>query len=203
MAHSDAPPGDGTEHRRVREPRREESTDLYEILEVSSRASHDVIQAAYRVLARNAHPDRNPGSDAEHRIRLINSAYEILGDPALRVRYDLECARARRHERIAHPTDFQSVVTHQRTATGAVRPRALQVQPTASSKFADDRFPVASLQAVVLLVAVVAFSIVVLMLVWISLDSILTEEKMGSLGKPAVYTRILVDGRPLDDAPSR
>jgi len=60
------------------ETRRDELPDHYETLEVSPRASYEVIQAAYRVLARNAHPDRNPASDADVRIRHINAAYAVL-----------------------------------------------------------------------------------------------------------------------------
>src|SRR5579872_1285070 len=83
------------------EARRRELVDLYELLEVSPHASPDVVQAAYRALVRISHPDRNATLEAERRIRQLNAAYHILSDPERRASYDLECARARRHERLA------------------------------------------------------------------------------------------------------
>ncbi|MBS0336912.1 MAG: DnaJ domain-containing protein, partial [Proteobacteria bacterium] len=62
---------------------------LYEILEVSPNASAAVIKAAYRCLAQQHHPDKNPGDrTAEARLSLINQAYAVLADPVLRARYD-------------------------------------------------------------------------------------------------------------------
>lgn len=61
--------------------------DLYELLEVSPRASGEVIQAAYRRLARTYHPD-GEAPDPEKMVRL-NRAFEVLGDPAKRAEYDL------------------------------------------------------------------------------------------------------------------
>ena len=60
--------------------------DLYEELEVSPRASQVVIQAAYRRLAREFHPDVARGYD--ERMTRINLAYEILSDAARRKNYD-------------------------------------------------------------------------------------------------------------------
>src|SRR5258708_3104215 len=84
------------------ESSRHEPLDLYELPEVSPQASPHVIQAAYRTLARASHPDRNAASNAEQRIRQLNAAYEVLSVPERRARYDLACARARRHERLAN-----------------------------------------------------------------------------------------------------
>ena len=56
----------------------------YHVLEVSPRASKAVIQAAYRALARTAHPDCNRGAAAE-RMRELNRARDILLDPRRRV----------------------------------------------------------------------------------------------------------------------
>lgn len=62
---------------------------LYEILEVSPNASAPVIKAAYRCLAQQFHPDRNPGDQVcAERLSLINQAYAVLGDPLQRARYD-------------------------------------------------------------------------------------------------------------------
>jgi molecular chaperone DnaJ len=63
--------------------------DYYRVLGVTREASDDVIKKAYRKLVFDHHPDRNPGSkDAEARIREINAAYEIVGDPEARRNYD-------------------------------------------------------------------------------------------------------------------
>jgi molecular chaperone DnaJ len=62
---------------------------LYETLEVSPVARPAVIKAAYRCLAREYHPDRNPGdTEAAARMALINHAYSVLLDPLQRARYD-------------------------------------------------------------------------------------------------------------------
>ncbi len=63
--------------------------DLYEVLGVARDATPDQIKSAYRKLALNHHPDRNPGdSEAEQRFREAAEAYSILSDPEKRSRYD-------------------------------------------------------------------------------------------------------------------
>jgi len=63
---------------------------LYEMLEVSPSASIVVIQAAYRCLAQQNHPDKNPhAEDAGQRMLNINRAYAVLSDPEKRKAYDL------------------------------------------------------------------------------------------------------------------
>ncbi|MCC7364829.1 MAG: J domain-containing protein [Dehalococcoidia bacterium] len=62
--------------------------DLYEILEVSPRASEEVIAAAYRRLSRKYHPDVAADPSASERQKALNLAFEILGDPARRREYD-------------------------------------------------------------------------------------------------------------------
>ena len=58
--------------------------DFYRVLGVSREASNDVIKKAYRKLVFEHHPDRNP----EDKIREINAAYEVIGDPESRRSYD-------------------------------------------------------------------------------------------------------------------
>jgi molecular chaperone DnaJ len=63
--------------------------DYYEVLGVPRSASDDEIKKAYRRLVLQYHPDRNPGdSTAEAKIREVNAAYEIIGDPETRRSYE-------------------------------------------------------------------------------------------------------------------
>lgn len=63
--------------------------DFYETLGVARDASGEDLKKAYRKLVRQYHPDRNPGDrTAEEKIREINAAYEVVGDPEKRRAYD-------------------------------------------------------------------------------------------------------------------
>lgn len=64
--------------------------DCYEILGVPLDAGPDEIKAAYRALALRRHPDLNAGDpSAGERFMRIQAAYEVLGNPYRRARYDL------------------------------------------------------------------------------------------------------------------
>lgn len=63
--------------------------DYYDILGVSRNASQDDIKKAYRKMALQYHPDRNPGNkEAEEKFKEAAEAYEVLGDATKRQRYD-------------------------------------------------------------------------------------------------------------------
>ena len=63
--------------------------DPYEILGVSRTASQDEIKRTYRRLAKQYHPDRNPGNkQAEAKFKEVQAAYEVLGDADRRAQFD-------------------------------------------------------------------------------------------------------------------
>jgi len=64
--------------------------DYYAILGVPRNASDDDIKKAYRKLAMQYHPDRNPGKEkwANEKFKEINEAFSVLGDPEKRRQYD-------------------------------------------------------------------------------------------------------------------
>ena len=62
--------------------------DYYDLLGVNRDADSDTLKRAYRNLARKYHPDINKEPGAEDRFKEIGKAYEVLGDPQTRARYD-------------------------------------------------------------------------------------------------------------------
>jgi molecular chaperone DnaJ len=64
-------------------------TDYYELLQVERTADDKTIKSAYRRLAMECHPDRNPGcADSEAKFKAISVAYDCLKDPQKRAAYD-------------------------------------------------------------------------------------------------------------------
>lgn len=82
------------------------SLNLYAIFGIPPDATQDDIREAYRVAARRFHPDANPNEGADIQFRDIASAYEVLGNPALRADYD-----AARRRYLDEPNFFSLRVT--------------------------------------------------------------------------------------------
>ena len=81
--------------------------DYYKILGVDRKASEEDIRKAYRKLAMQYHPDRNPNDkQAEERFKEINEAYQVLSDPKKRAHYDRLGSDYSTWQRRGAPGDF-------------------------------------------------------------------------------------------------
>jgi molecular chaperone DnaJ len=69
--------------------RNQTNRDFYQILGVTRSADSKEIKSAYRKLAKQYHPDANPGNDTTEKFQEINRAYEVLNDPDLKRKYDM------------------------------------------------------------------------------------------------------------------
>ena len=92
-------------------------SNLYELLEVSEKASKEVIEKAYKVLAKRYHPDLQEEKDkkqAEEKMKQINEAYTILIDDEKRKAYDIEL-NAKRQEEIQRKMQENTKVNNEIT----------------------------------------------------------------------------------------
>jgi len=80
--------------------------DPYKVLQVDPEAEDEVIEAAYRRLARKYHPDVAQGADSQERMVRINQAWEMLRDPNQRAAVDR--ARARSNTAAARAADVDA-----------------------------------------------------------------------------------------------
>ena len=75
--------------------------NYYEMLEVSENASKEVIDKAYKVLAKKYHPDLQEEKNkkaAEEKIKSLNEAYEVLSNPQKKQAYDAKLERLKKEE---------------------------------------------------------------------------------------------------------
>jgi len=78
----------------------------YQVLGVANDAPPEVVKAAYRVLAQQYHPDKNPGNQtAEDLFKSVNAAYQVVGDPEKRREYDVFLA-SRKPQAVPFPSPF-------------------------------------------------------------------------------------------------
>ncbi len=99
--------------------------DPYKILQVDSEAEDEVIQAAYRRLARKYHPDLAETPEAAARMAAINAAWELIGDPAARAAFDRKRGAQTARPTAGHPEPG---------AAPASRPQGSAGQPAGSTR---------------------------------------------------------------------
>jgi curved DNA-binding protein CbpA len=97
------------------------SRDAYKILQIDSSALPEVVEAAYRALARLRHPDLSERSDASSAMTELNWAYHTLRDPERRIAYDQSRTGA-----IAVSAPVSAPMTSFRERVEATRPGGTQ-----------------------------------------------------------------------------
>jgi len=78
-----------SDRRRASPRAKQPPTPYYVVLQVDPKAESEVIEAAYRRLARKYHPDVSGRTGATRTMQRLNEAYAVLGDPETRRKYDL------------------------------------------------------------------------------------------------------------------
>jgi curved DNA-binding protein CbpA len=98
-------------------------TDPYKTLQVDPEAEDEVIEAAYKRLARKYHPDVAPGPEAQDRMVRINQAWEMLRDPGRRAAVDRARARTAGSAARAAAAEARARASAQAQARGAYQPQ--------------------------------------------------------------------------------
>src|SRR5512144_1406605 len=96
-----------------------DSTDPYKVLQVDSEAEDEVIQAAYRRLARKYHPDLAATPEAAAKMAAINAAWELIGEPAARAAFDRTRSGVPPSGRAAGSTPSGTGAASHRTSSGS------------------------------------------------------------------------------------
>lgn len=112
--------------------------DYYKILQVAPDASTEVIQMAYKALAKKYHPDLNPGQEeaAQEKMKDVNEAYEILSDKDKRWQYDQIYYRQEKTEQktsYSAPEPPKGAQSHSAQSKGE-KTSAAPVDPTPEDK---------------------------------------------------------------------
>src|SRR5713101_9966524 len=81
----------------------DDTSDYYDLLQISATADPETVHRVYRLLAQRFHPDNRETGDADHFL-LIQEAYKVLSDPERRAHYDAATASLRRKPRQAPET---------------------------------------------------------------------------------------------------
>jgi curved DNA-binding protein CbpA len=163
---------------------------LYDVLQVSPWCEPEVIQAAYRALARTRHPDVNRDRDAEDQMRRLNVAYQTLSDPIQRARYDEELAleSARMVQpRVATPApaDFPRYTVATTPGPASHGTRSPRETVSASSSAASyqamlfDQRSEGMLSRSALYLMVVLVTVILALMVYIIIDFLATERPIS------------------------
>jgi curved DNA-binding protein CbpA len=112
---------------------------LYEVLMLHPTASIEVINAVYRALAKQYHPD-HAGPEASEKMAQINEAYAILSNAEKRARYDEIIGKSRDGELVGHARQSMPGATNLKYDGGgwSIRP---QTEPTPASAVYGDAGP--------------------------------------------------------------
>jgi len=94
-----------------------EFQDYYKVLGVASDADDSAIKRAYRKLAREFHPDVNPGPEAEDKFKAASEAYEVLKDPEKRTAYDDLCNAGPRSGNFQPPPGWEQGYSFSETSS--------------------------------------------------------------------------------------
>ena len=106
-----------------------EPVDAYKVLQVDPEAEDEVIQAAYRRLARKYHPDLTEVADAAARMAAINAAWALIGEPDARAAYDRARAGAAQRSTAKDATTWDPGGTAGSGRPPTVTPRTPEAPP--------------------------------------------------------------------------
>lgn len=138
--------------------------DYYRILQVDPSADYEVVEAAFRRLARKYHPDLNPGEGAGATMRQLNEAYAVLKDPARRAEYDRQRAgqdpdparRASGVRSATAPTPAATTVRVRRPRRAAPEPPPPTPSPSMLMQLARNRVVITTALSLLLAAAIFA-----------------------------------------------